>query len=207
MSENEQILVGLKESRVPFTYRFLGLRLRLAFTKRRFSQVEKSYRASLLTDRGRLNDLVIVLQSSFSSLRNEIELIEQGQENMKQRALPKVKLQLKLHDGFLCFLSGFREVEEDSQDQDSVDIPQQQRQQQQRQCQLPLLNKGEETTAAFKKLIAEFAGVPTGMLLHDLRTLEGLLEQNVDASGSIVKGAETHSSVKDGDNAEVVHQV
>lgn len=153
---------------MPFTYRFFGLRLRLAFTKQRFCQVEQSYRDSLLTDRGRLNDLVCVLQSSFSSLRNEIERIEQGQENMKQRILPKVKEQLVLHDGFLCFLSGFRE------DKDDHDAHTHQRQ---RQCHLPMLNQGEETVTAFKKLIAEFACVPIGTLVHDLRTLEGLLEQ------------------------------
>jgi hypothetical protein len=185
------LIAGLKESRVPFTYRFLGLRLRLAFTKRRFCQVEKSYQDSLLTDRGRLNDLVIVLQSSFSSLRNEIDRIEQGQENMKQRALPKVKEQLVLHKCFLCFLSGFREDDDDSSVQDNT-----------RQCQLPLLNQGEETDTAIKKLIAEFAGVPVGMLVHDLRTLEGLLEQKEATHGSMVEELEMPSSLKQEENAE-----
>ena len=189
---DERMLIGLKESRVPFTYRFLGLRLRLAFTKRRFCQVEKSYRDSLLTDRGRLNDLVIVLQSSFSSLRNEIDRIEQGQENMKQRALPKVKEQLVLHNSFLCFLSGFREEIDDSSVRDYT----------QRQCHLPLLNQGEETNTAFKKLIAEFAGVPTGMLVHDLRTLEGLLEQKGDTPGSMIEELEMPSPLKQEENAE-----
>jgi hypothetical protein len=189
MSDNERIIIGLQESRVPFTYRFLGLRLRLAFTKRRFCQVEKSYRDSLLTDRGRINDLVNVLQSSFSSLRNEIERIEQGQENMKQRALPKVKEQLVLYDGFLCFLSGFREDKDDSSVRDNTHRPQ-------RQCHLPLLNQGEETTNAFKKLIAEFAGVPTGMLVHDLRTLEGLLAHQEAPHGSMAEKLETPSPMK-----------
>jgi hypothetical protein len=194
--KNERMLIGLQESRVPFTYRFLGLRLRLAFTKRRFCQVEKSYLDSLLTDRGRLNDIVNVLQSSFSSLRNEIERIELGQENMRQRALPKVKEQLALHDGFLCFLSGFLEDKDDSSVQDNANTPQ-------RQCHLPLLNQGEETITAFKKLIAEFAGVPTGRLVHDLRTLEGLLEQKEATQESIVEELETLSRpVKQEGNAE-----
>jgi uncharacterized protein YdcH (DUF465 family) len=192
----ERMLIGLQESRVPFTYRFFGLRLRLAFTKRRFCQVEKSYRDSLLTDRGRLNDLVHLLQSSFSSLRDEIERIEQGQENMKQRALPKVKEQLVLHDGFLCFLSGFREDKDDSSVKDNAYTPQ-------RQCHLPLLNQGEETITAFKKLIAEFAGVPTGMLVHDLRILEGLLEEKEAAQRSMVEELETsRRPVKQEENAE-----
>jgi hypothetical protein len=202
MTDNERMIVGLQESRVPFTYRFLGLRLRLAFTKRRFSQVEKNYRDSLLTDRGRLNDIVNALQSSFSLLRDEIDRIEQGQENMKQRALPKVKEQLVLHNGFLCFLSGFSEEdkEDDSSVQDNAYTGTTQRQ---IQCHLPLLNQGEETTTALKKLIAEFAGVPTGMLVHDLRTLEGLLEQKEAAQGSIVEELETPSRpVKQDENAK-----
>jgi hypothetical protein len=197
MSDNERILIGLRESRVPFTYRFLGLRLRLAFTKRKFCQVEQIYRKSLLTDRCRLNDLVNVLQSSFSSLHNEIERIEKGQEHIKQRALPKVREQLVLYDGFLCFLSGFHEDKDESSVQDNAHTPQ-------RQCHLPLLNQGEETAIAFKKLIAKFAGVPTGMLVNDLRTLEGLLEQKEEAGhGSMVKELETPSPVKQKVDAEV----
>jgi hypothetical protein len=196
MSDNERILIGLRESRVPFTYRFLGLRLRLAFTKRRFCQVEQIYRKSLLTDRGRLDDLANILQSSFSSLHNAIERIEEGQENIKQRALPKVKEQLVLHHGFICFLSGFIEGKDDCSVQDNFHRPQ-------RQCHLPLLNQGEETDTAFKKLIAEFAGVPIGMLVHDLRTLEGLLEQKEAGQGSMVEELETPIPVKQEEISEV----
>jgi hypothetical protein len=178
MIENERMLLDLKESTVPFTYRFLGLRLRLAFTKRRFQRVEKSYHAHLLTDRGRLNDLVNVLQSSFSSLRDEIERIEQGQESMKQRTLPKVKEQLTLHQGFFTFLAGFREVPATATTNDTVPAC---KNKEKKRCHLHILNQGCETTTAFKRLIAEFAGVPTGMLLHDLRTLENLLAQDTDS--------------------------
>lgn len=183
MRENERVLLDLKENTVPFTYRFLGLRLRLAFAKRRFRRVEKTYHTHLLTDRGRLNDLVNVLQSSFSSLRDEIERIERGQESMKQRALPKVKEQLRLHDGFIAFLSGFREPEQEEGARDSLQAecaPA-------KQCALPILVQGDETTMAFKKLIADFAGVPTGMLLHDLRTLESLLKQDDPVRESLVE--------------------
>ena len=72
---------------IPFTYRFLGLRLRLAFTKRRFQRVEASYQAHISSRRRRsisseearamLAGLDGELDSSFKTLRNEIDRIDE----------------------------------------------------------------------------------------------------------------------------------
>lgn len=211
--EDENSIFDLEErTNVPFTYRFLGLRLRLAFTRRRFERVEASYMQHLTTtalqtarlledtggnaqDGGQGNqqgdaerqELMQLLEMSFTSLRSEIDRIEESQEKMKRRVLPLVQSQLKLHKSFMCFLSGFnRQDDQDNSDSTSS-------------CVIPLLNQGEETTTHIKKLIASFAGVPTGMYVHDLRTMETLLQQNFkgcsdDASTSDVL-SETHSLI------------
>lgn len=163
---------------IPFTYRFLGLRLRLAFTKRRFRRVEASYldhmtsrlRRSVASEEATtlLAGLDGELDSSFKTLRQEIDRIEEAQETMRLRALPKVEQLIILHKGFNSFLHGFlRRGVDDSAE-----------------CHLPMLNLGSESTTAVKRIIADFAGVPTGMLLHDLRSLEVLLRQESLAEGS-----------------------
>ena len=151
LDANERILLDLrKRGTIPFTYHFLGLRLRLAFTKRRFEKVEASYHEHVENN----NRVVsLLLEGSFQSLRQEISRIEEGQEEMRQRALPKVREQLELYQSFLAFLSG---------------------------CACPhsplkLLHCGEETSIGLKKVIAEFAGVPLGNEIHDLRSLQRLL--------------------------------
>jgi len=185
MSENDRILVDLKTSTVPFTYRFLGLRLKLAFTKRRFERAEASYHEHLTSDHAGLNGLTDILEDSFSMLRDEISRIEEGQACMKKRALPKVQEQLMLHQSFLCFLSGFRSKRiegDDGKDVVEKDVIEEyensDKETSNKRCNLPMLNRDDETTTAIKKCIAEFAGVPTGMLVHDLRSLETLLEQS-----------------------------
>ena len=196
MSESERILVDLETSTVPFTYHFLGLRLKLAFTKRRFERMEARYQEHLTTDHGGLNGLVDILEDSFSTLRDEIDRIEEGQACMKKRALPKVREQLALHKSFLCFLSGFRSkrVEGDESRDDDNEAPP-------TQCNLPMLNQGDETTTAIKKCIAEFAGVPTGMLVHDLRSLETLLGQSENESNPyldpVLMALETHRNTSE----------
>jgi hypothetical protein len=188
MADNERMLIDLTKTSiqmVPFTYVFLGLRLRLAFTKRRFEKVEATYLEHLTTSieqggdgagAGQINGGILhILESSFSSLRDEIGRIEQGHESMKERALPKVREQLQHHECFItCFLSGFRERGSNNSSVFSEE------------CHLPMLNQGEETTTAIKKLIAEFAGIPIGMVIHDLRSLELLLVHGYHGYENIV---------------------
>jgi hypothetical protein len=118
---------------VPFSMKFLGLRLRLAFTKRRFDEVEAIYRShvddtgtsgsgtptttsssmgrsSSRDEQARLTtaqQLVGVFDESFGSLREEILAIEQGQEIIQKKILPKLLAQIELHDSFMVFLQGF----------------------------------------------------------------------------------------------------
>ena len=184
------MILDLERSSVPFTYRFLGLRLRLAFTRRRFERVEASYlqhltttafqTARLIEERDQVGvpmgqarneqdeqrELMEVLESSFTSLRSEIDRIEESQEQMKERALPLVRKQLTAHKSFILFLSGFKAGQQNDADP-TLET-----------CALPMLDQGDETTTAIKKLIASFSGVPIGMYVHDLRTLETLLENS-----------------------------
>jgi hypothetical protein len=116
---------------VPFSMKFLGLRLRLAFTKRRFDEVEAIYRShvddtgtssgsgthtgaetssSSRDEQARLTtaqQLVGVFDESFGALREEILAIEQGQEIIQKKILPKLLAQIELHDSFIVFLQGF----------------------------------------------------------------------------------------------------
>jgi hypothetical protein len=201
--ENEQMILELERGSVPFTYRFLGLRLRLAFTKRRFERVEASYlqyitaaalqTANLLDGRDHPvrpaqngpdnhQELIEVLESSFSSLRSEIDRIEESQEEMKARALPLVRAQLGLHDGFMCFLSGFTTRPTDTASLRPT-------------CILPMLNQGEETTIAIKQLIASFMGVPFGIYMHDLRSLETLLQHSCEVCHDNSKSSDDTESL------------
>ena len=166
-SDVEALLDGVKLSSVPFTYRYLGLTLRLAFTKRRFRRVETSYERFLTQGEDEVDDLLRVLEQSFRVLRTEIKRIEDGQEQMKRTALPCVRTQMGLYRSFLVWLSGFRN---ESQEQKREFTSQS-------RCCIPMLDCGIETTTGIKRLVAEFVGVPTGRLLHDLRNLENLLVQ------------------------------
>jgi len=212
----------------PFTYRFLGLRLRLAFTKRRFDRLQASYREHISASAARRrlsvpppanaaegrgsggglsrninnnnqhierqeelqrlevvagDELEVALDSSISRLRLEIERIEDGEEKMRRRALPKVRELLSLHESFRWFLLGFMEKngardemckEADSGTSSSPSFCDDS--EESRSCMLPMLNQGAESTVALKRLIAEFAGVPTGRLVQDLKNLECLLK-------------------------------
>lgn len=165
-SDVETLLDGVKLSSVPFTYRYLGLTLRLAFTKRRFRRVETSYERFLRQGEDEVDDLLSVLEHSFTVLRTEIKRIEDGQEQMKRNALPCVRTQMGLHKSFMAWLSGFNNNDSDSHNEEHKSS---------KQCCIPMLNQGVETTTGIKQLVAEFLGVPTGRLLHDLRNLESLL--------------------------------
>lgn len=176
-SESMDVAATCRMSSIPFTYRFLGLRLRLAFAKRRFQRVEASYREHVsrvrrtITNNNHTNDepnqngelLYEELLSSFSALRREIDRIENGHEILRKRAIPKVEELLRLRETFHCFLLGFVPQKVPT---DAKFGP----------CSLPILNLGDETTTALKRKIAEFAGVPTGLLLHDLESLKLLLD-------------------------------
>jgi len=167
---------------IPFTYRFLGLRLRLAFTKRRFQRVEASYQAHISSRRRRsisseearamLAGLDGELDSSFKTLRNEIDRIEEAQESMRVRALPKVESLLVLHECYQTFLFGF--IPKPSTSCRPA-------------CALPFLNVGTETTAAIKKLIADFAGVPVGAMVHDLQSLVVLLQKETITDSEVFR--------------------
>jgi hypothetical protein len=207
--------VDLENSEVPFTYRFLGLRLRLAFTKRRFKRVEATFQQHL-TGPAATEELLTMMENTFSTLREEIQRIEKGHEKMKKKALPKVREQVLLHKTFLCFLGGFidfqerqtamkdeqerREEENDTRPEEALtqrrppDVKRDEGTEEENKtkdrqnaecCHLSMLNQGLETTTAIKRLIAEFAGVPIGMRIHDLRSLEALLEQNDEAFGPL----------------------
>ena len=207
--------VDFESTSVPFTYRFLGLRLRLAFTKRRFKRVEDTFQQHLTGPAG-TEELTDMMESTFSTLRDEIKRIEKGHDRMKKKALPKVREQILLHKSFLCFLGGFRVREgrpppnekheqerreqkdatrgedahaqwgpadtkdEEKREEETLETKEQQHVE---RCLLSMLNQGEETTTAIKRHIAEFAGVPIGMMIHDLRSLEALLEQSDEAFG------------------------
>lgn len=174
---------------IPFTYRFLGLRLRLAFTKRRFQRVEASYQAHISSRRRRsisseearamLAGLDGELDSSFKTLRNEIDRIEQAQESMRVRALPKVESLLLLHESYQTFLYGFQ-----SKPSSSCHPV----------CALPFLNVGTETTSAIKKLIADFAGVPVGAMVHDLQSLVVLLQKETLTDSAVFRRRRTRDS-------------
>ena len=94
---------------VPVSLGFLGLRLRLAFAKRRFDEVESVYRSHVddECEQARLAAQLGVFDASFSSLRKEILAIEQGQEIIKKKILPRVVAQVNMHESFLVFLQGF----------------------------------------------------------------------------------------------------
>lgn len=170
----------------PLSHRFLAMTLRLAFTKRRFEKVLESYKHQATeTDDHLLQDLLFtrVLERSFGALRREIARIERGHECMKRTALPCVRTQMGLYQSYLTWLSGFRETTvRDYSDNDDDDIGHKGSVQQ--FCCIPMLSIGDETTTAIKSLIAQFVGVPTGRLLHDLRNLQGLLEQPADSPES-----------------------
>jgi hypothetical protein len=181
----------MKQSAVPFTYRFLGLTLRLAFTKRRFRRVEESYQRYLTAGEDDLDDLVRVIEHSFAALRNEIQRIEEGQEHMKRTTLPCVRSQMRLYRNFVFWLSGFREKSNHTEGNDestssivatatSDDPPPPAP----LACLLPRLEQGVETTTGIKRLIADFVGVPTGRLLNDLRNLQSLLEREENSANA-----------------------
>lgn len=161
------MLADIKEGSIPFTYRFLGLRLRLAFTKRRFQRVEASFQNHMMAEDDDTTGLTEIMEDSFSTLRCEIQRIEAGQESMKKKALPKVEELLLLHRSFLEFLRGFHppssSVDDGTDDEEN------------RKSYLPCLDRGDETTTAIKQKIAEFAGVPIGSHISDLRSLHTLL--------------------------------
>jgi hypothetical protein len=190
--DNDQQLTDAPSLHVPFTYRFLGLRLRLAFTKRRFRRVEASYQAHISSRQRRsitnaearvvLAGLDGELDSSFKTLRLEIDRIERAQEAMRVRALPKVEQLLLLHESYKVFLHGFltpvtRKEREPQQERESY---------RRSSCVLPILNVGMETTTALKRLIAEYAGVPSGKMVPDLQSLVVLLRKETLAGGSAV---------------------
>ena len=162
---------------VQYSLRFLGLRLRLAFTKRRFDEVEAIYRSHVEDDeyeQARLATLLSVFEASFSSLRNQILEIEKGQEIIKKKIIPRVQAQFEMHRSFLVFLQGFRDTEaENNSDRECME----QERRNPSKCLLPMLNVGEETTSAIKQLISDFAGIPTRGTLHDLRSLKSMLEK------------------------------
>lgn len=140
---------------IPLTNRFLCLRLRLEFTKRRLERIEASYYSQ--QQRDNLNQL-FELQASFATLRREISRIEQGQENLRQRAQPKVECLLQLHHSFCTFVCGFYDD----------------------RSPLSVLNRGNETCTGIQTLIADFAGVPHGLVFDDLKCLAKLLEKEDD---------------------------
>jgi hypothetical protein len=180
-----RIVNDMKQSAVPFTYRFLGLTLRLAFTKRRFRRVEESYQRYLTAGEEDLDDLVRVIEHSFAALRNEIQRIEEGQEHMKRTTLPCVRSQMRLYQNFVLWLSGFREASKQAKGDDSTSMtPTTSDDPPPRACLLPRLDQGVETTTGIKRLIADFVGVPTGRLLNDLRNLQSLLEQEENSANA-----------------------
>jgi hypothetical protein len=112
------------------------------------------------------------LDSSFKTLRNEIDRIEEAQESMRVRALPKVESLLVLHECYQTFLFGF--IPKPSTSCRPA-------------CALPFLNVGTETTAAIKKLIADFAGVPVGAMVHDLQSLVVLLQKETLTDSAVFR--------------------
>lgn len=194
----------VQHSVVPFTYRFLGLKLRLAFTKRRFQKVEASYKRYLTAEGGdndedqhHVEDLLRVIEQTFGALRREIARIERGQEFMKRTAIPCVRTQMGYYRSYMVWLGGFRENKkkqnddnhsrillgdqqqhDDNNDESSSSDSAEKSDNAERSCcYIPMLQRGVETTTGIKYLIARFVGVPMGRLLHDLRSLEILLEQ------------------------------
>ena len=161
----------MKPTSVPLTYCFLGLTLRLAFTKRRLYRVKSSYQRLLEEEEGVAMDALFHgLEQSFELLIKEIERIEKGQEDMRRAALPCVRDRMKSYRGFMVFLSGFQETLDDTNNEkNSVG--------ERNKCCISMLVQDPETTRGIKLLVADFLGVPMGHILHDLRNLENLLEQ------------------------------
>ena len=164
----------IKPTSVPFTYCFLGLTLRLAFTKRRFYRVESSYQRLLEEGEGGMDAFLHDMEQSFQVLRNEIDRIEEGQEDMRRAVLPCVRDQLGSYRCFMVFMSGFREPLDEANREDYVG--------ERNKCCISMLAQDPDTTSAIQRLVADFIGVPTGRLLHDLRNLENLLEQSIGPS-------------------------
>lgn len=106
---------------VPFTYRFLALRLRLAFTKRRFERIEAAaYQQHLLdsaddiNNNDALDELLLTIGGTFLfGLGQQIDGIEKGKDITTQQALPCVREKMHLHQCFVVFLDGFLERKKD----------------------------------------------------------------------------------------------
>uniref|UniRef100_A0A7S3P4Y5 Uncharacterized protein n=1 Tax=Amphora coffeiformis TaxID=265554 RepID=A0A7S3P4Y5_9STRA len=163
----------IKPTSVPLTYCFLGLMLRLAFTKRRLHRVKSCYQHLLEEEEGIAMDALFHgLEQSFQVLIIEIERIEKGQEDIKRAALPCVRDRMGSYRGFMVFLSGFRESLDyiNNSEKNSVGD-------QRNKCCISMLAQDPETTRGIKLLVADFLGAPMGRSLHDLRNLENLLEQ------------------------------
>jgi len=156
---------------VPLTCCFLALSLRLAFTKQRLYWAKSSYQRLLEEGGGAgMDALFHGLEHSLQVLRNEIERIEKGLEDIRLLALPCIRDRMGSYKGFMVFLSGFRQpLDETLSEKKSVD--------ERNKCCIPLLAQDPETTRGIKLQVAHFLGVPMGHFLHDIRNLENLLQQ------------------------------
>ena len=112
-----------------------------------------------------------------------MELLEKEYQTSKEIIRRKIRKKLGLHQGFLHFLSGFDgTIAAPGSSSSSAS------------CLLPRLNLGLETSCNIKQLVADYAGVPTGATLGDLRESYQSLSENVD--GDAVK-TETEQSEDD----------
>ena len=122
-----------------------------------------------------------ILEVDITRHRKELALLESDYESSKEIIRQKIQEKLTLHEGFLHFLSGFattttstdRSCREDSstknEEKASCCCRRRHHDTHPTACHLPMLNLGFETTSSIKKRIADFAGVPRGFALGDLR--------------------------------------
>ena len=105
-----------------------------------------------------------ILEMDMKRHHKELEILESNYESSKAIIQQKIQTKLILHEGFFQLLSGFAGEVSNSGSGFSSNVDEHKK-----VCLLPMLNLGSETTRGIKQLIADFAGVPTGAALGDLR--------------------------------------
>ena len=154
-----------------------------------------------------------ILEVDITRHRKELALLESDYECSKEVIRQKIQEKLLLHQGFLHFLSGFAATSTDScrslscnsspssctKNDDKTDTT---------KCHLPMLNLGFETTSSIKKRIADFAGVPRGFALGDLRESSVTLMRGSSKNGQGSKGQITTQTISDDEFHKVAgHQM
>ena len=176
-ASTERSIYDLVPSESPFTLRYLSLRLKLDFTRRRLKKIQLTYMDYIIsttrsnrrrrhhhasTTTGYWMDF---LEESFGSLKKDLQFIERNHAELKRRGHPRIKERLQLYESFGVFLQGYYCEQADG-------------------CAVALLNRDEETTTSIKRLIADFAGVPTGRELFDFRMLSNIFDSEKSADDS-----------------------